>query len=116
VGLDGNEQMSLDGAEFGAARQIDFPKIVIGPASALHMGAITRTAKPDLDPETRRWFGRPPFAGTADLTAAMRDVQRSSNGAFSHYQFGHLCGKASLQLRIHQVGLVNGPAGAKSAI
>jgi hypothetical protein len=53
------------------------------------MGVVTRAAKPDLDPETRRWFGRPLSAPSGqDVTADMKWTQASPNGAFLRYRFG----------------------------
>jgi hypothetical protein len=72
------------------------------------MGVVTRTAKPDLDPETRRWFGRPPFrkekAGTGGIRAA---ESRAPVCVIVQAEQG--------RTHIHQSGLVDRPAGAKSA-
>jgi hypothetical protein len=57
---EGNEKIGAAG-ETVICGELDFPATVTRPASALHMGVVTRAAKPDLDPETRRRFGRPNF-------------------------------------------------------
>jgi hypothetical protein len=46
------------------------------------MGVVTRTAKPDLDPETRRWFGRPPFDSTPGRGGQYEWEPVSSNQMF----------------------------------
>ena len=94
--------------------KIDFPAIVTGPASALHMGTVTRAAKPDLDPETRRRFGRPHSRRNVRPHRHVEELPLLE-GAFCSRRFGELPGRPNATALIHQAGLEKRRIASKSA-